>query len=144
MCDPKTVCPVATARVSNRDLSSGPKGKNFLHPVCGPRVYFSQLLTRKTEIYIWLVFSVTVNSSIFYVSSKRRGEPASCLMTAGWRRHREGRARAPRVPTGCRSSAPSPVFSEYSNISVPFICSNHSLLLSSTSHLSEAAAQLFA
>lgn len=44
----------------------------------------------------------------------------------------------PRMPAGRRSSASDAGFSEYSNISVHFICSNHSLPLLSTLCLSEA------
>lgn len=48
------------------------------------------------EISPWRFFGVTVNSSIFYVPSKRWGEPVSCLLATGCRSHREGRARAPK------------------------------------------------
>lgn len=41
------------------------------------------------------------------------------------------------MPTGYGSSASNAVFSEYSNISIHFICSNCSLPLLSTLHLSE-------
>lgn len=124
------------------DLSSGPKGKDFLHPVCGPRIYFIQPLIWKTEISPWLFFGVTVNSSIFYVPSKRGREPESCLLAPGWRRHREGRARAPRDAHWLWKF--SLFFSVYSNISVHFIFSNHSLPLSSALYLSEEALWFFA
>jgi len=71
------------------------------------------------------------------------------LRAACWQLDEEGVEKAepglPGMPAGCGSVAlDAVIFLEYSNVSLHFICSDHSLPPSSTLHLSEEALWLFA